>query len=295
MANRGDALPPRGRRPPAPFRRVWQEAAIPEARKRFLPDRWAKVGDVLVLRFPPELRPLQEAVCRAYCRVLRTKAVLDHQGVDGPWREPRTELLHGTGTETLHRENGIRYRLDPRRVMWSSGNGNERIRMGHVVHPGEVVVDLFAGIGYFALPMAIHGQAARVHACEANPVAHGYLVDNVRRNRAAAVAPLLGDCRDVAPAGVADRVVLGYLEGTHRFLPTALRALRPQGGWVHYHEACPDARAVDLERHLETTAADAGLAVRRRTRRRVKSYAPGVGHWVLDALTTARGTPRSRS
>lgn len=277
-----------------PYERVREACRLPGEVKDLLPDRWEKVGEVLLLRFPTALRSHQQAVCRAYASVLGAKAVLDVSGgIEGTLREPRTELLWGEDTETVHVENGVRYRLDPRKVMWSSGNVDERIRMGRTVEEGEVVVDLFAGIGYFALPMAIHGGASRVYACEANPVAHGYLVENVDLNGADAVEPRLGDCRTVAPEGVANRVVLGYLDDTHRFLPAALRALR-RGGWVHYHEAVPDARAGDLVGRLRGAAREAGLTLKALNRRRVKSYAPGVSHWVLDALTVPGGTRRSR-
>lgn len=283
----------RPRRETIPHARIQETAEVPERLRDLLPDRWERVGEVLLLRFPPDLRPHQEAVCRAYASVLGVKAVLDPSGgIGGPWRQPRTELLWGDDTETVHVENGIRYRLDPRQVMWSSGNVDERIRMARTVEEGEVVVDLFAGIGYFALPMAVHGRASRVYACEANPVAHGYLVENIDLNGADAVEPRLGDCRTEAPEGVADRVVLGYLDDTHRFLPTALRALR-RGGWVHYHEAVPDARAAELETHLRGAVGRAGLALKALDRRRVKSYAPGVSHWVVDALTVPGGTRRN--
>lgn len=281
--------------PPTPYRRVRSRAEIPEALKDALPRRWELIGNVLRFRLPGVLRAHTDAVCRAYAEVLGAKAVLDaSEGVSGIYRRPRSDLLWGGPTETTHQENGIRYRLDPSRIMWSSGNVGERIRMGRTARPGETVVDLFAGIGYFALPMALHGRAQRVVACEINPVAYGYLEENVRDNGAHAVEPRAGDCREVAPEDVADRVVLGYLNDTHRFLPTALRSLR-EGGWVHYHEAVPDVRADGMEHHLEGAARREGLRVQEAVRRRVKSYAPGVSHWVLDARLTPVATPRTRS
>ncbi len=271
-------------KPPTPYELIQGAAEIDDDLKRLLPRRWERIGDVLLLKLPGELLTHIEEACRAYAQVLGVKSVLDMSGrVEGPWRIPRYKLLWGTDTDTVHVENGIRFRLDPRKVMFSSGNVSERIRMSKVCEPGEVVVDLFAGIGYFSLPMALHGKASTVYACELNPTAHEYLVDNVRINEAHSVVPLLGDCREVAPEGVADRVVLGYLRETRLYLPKAIKCLK-EGGWVHYHEACPDRAVSCLSTGLKEAAEGGGRRLKREVLHRVKRYAPGVSHWVLDAL-----------
>ena len=48
----------------------------------------------------------------------------------------------------------------------SSGNGTEKARVARRRCEGETVVDLYAGIGYFALPYLVHARAAHLHACE---------------------------------------------------------------------------------------------------------------------------------
>ncbi len=267
-----------------PYQLVQREASLPSEVKARLPRRWEKVGEVLLLRFPQELRPHLEQVCRAYARVLGVKAILEMSGgISGTWREPKVELLWGDNTETVHKENGVCYKLDLRKVMFSSGNIDERVRMSKASQPGEVVVDMFAGIGYFSLPIAVHSRPSRVYACEANPVAFAYLRENIRINEANIVEPIQGDCREAAPEGVADRVILGYLEDTHIFLAKALRTLR-SGGWLHYHEASPDGLAERLDRYLRKAAKSEGASVIGSTLRRIKSYAPGVSHYVLDAV-----------
>jgi predicted RNA methylase len=53
--------------------------------------------------------------------------------------------------------------------MFSAGNAPERHRVASFRCEGEVVVDMYAGIGYFTLPYLIHAGAQLVHACEWNP------------------------------------------------------------------------------------------------------------------------------
>lgn len=55
--------------------------------------------------------------------------------------------------------------------MFSAGNAPERHRVARFRCDGEVVVDMYAGIGYFTLPYLVHARARMVHACEWNPEA----------------------------------------------------------------------------------------------------------------------------
>ena len=55
-----------------------------------------------------------------------------------------------------HKENGIFYCLDITRCMFSSGNVTEKARMGALQCRGEALLDLFAGIGYYTLPLLTH-------------------------------------------------------------------------------------------------------------------------------------------
>jgi len=206
--------------------------------------------------------------------------VLAREGISGEAREPSVRLIAGEGdTETVHTEHGIDYGMDLARVMFSPGNKAERKRMGEVVEPGERVFDMFAGIGYFTLPMAAAG--AQVTATEINPEAFRYLLKNAVNNGVQdRIAAYRADCRDVDTA--ADRVVMGYYDA-HEYLDAALDALEP-GGVVHLHEAVPDDLLWDRPvGHLQDAASSAGREVEILDRRRVKTHSEGVYHVVLDA------------
>lgn len=70
-------------------------------------------------------------------------------------RDSTLELLLGDNGWVTHHENGICYSLDATKCMFSSGNRSEKLRMGQLDCRDEVVVDLFAGIGYFVLPFLV--------------------------------------------------------------------------------------------------------------------------------------------
>lgn len=242
------------------------------------------VGHIAIISLPQQLLPKQAEVARALLRLRGVRTVALREGViSGRYRRPKLKVIAGDpSTETVHRENGCLFKLDVTQVMFSLGNVYERARLPKLVQPGEVVVDLFAGVGQFSIPTAKHARPSQVYVIELNPVAYGYLRENIRLNRVGhIVKPLLGDCSTVAPRRVADRVVLGILHVTHRYLPLALDVLKPSGGIIHYHESVPS--GLRFERPVKRVFdATVGREVEILAKRVVKRYAPGVDHVVVD-------------
>ncbi len=250
-----------------------------------LPKGFERIGHVAIVSIPFELRHRLDDVARALLRIKGIRTVALREGViSGRKRRPNIRVVGGEPTtETVHKENGCNFKLDVAKVMFSSGNLYERARLPKLIADGEVVVDLFAGVGQFTIPIAKHAKPRKVYSIEVNPIAYGYLLQNVRMNYVGhIVEPLMGDCLEVAPRGVADRVIMGLLHVTHRYLPLALEVLRPTGGIIHYHESVPS--KIRFERPVKRLLEVAfGRKIRILQKRVVKRYAPGVDHIVVDA------------
>lgn len=266
-----------------PIEVVRDTAPIPEELKPLLPEKWEQLGDVLLLRLPRELNPFERDIGEAYARALSAKTVLrDIGGITGQYRTPVMRFAWGDDPVALHRENGVLFRLDASKIMFSSGNVDERLRMADTPCDGETIVDMFAGIGYFSLPLAVHQTPKRIVACEINETAFSYLVENIELNKVGQkVEAILGDNRDLPGEGFADRVIMGYVKTTHEFLPTAIRLVK-DGGMLHYHETCPNVLLPDRPvQRLRDSARNCRVEVL--GFREIKSYAPGVSHVVVDA------------
>ncbi len=266
-----------------PIEDILEIAPVPEQLKPALPRKWELFGDVLVLRMDRSLNEFESKIAESYASVLHAKAVLrDVGGVQGEYRQPVLRKILGDDTVAIHLENGIRYKFDVSQIMFSSGNIEERARMAELKCDGETVVDMFAGIGYFSLPLAVYQKPKSVIACELNPVAHAYLVENIRMNGVyGIVRPVLRDNRDLPGADIADRVIMGYVKTTHEFLPTALRLVK-SGGIIHYHETCPN-ELLNQRPVQRLTDAARGYRVEIKRIKGIKSYAPGITHVVVDA------------
>ncbi|MHC1626590.1 MAG: class I SAM-dependent methyltransferase [Methanoculleaceae archaeon] len=244
---------------------------IPERRSPD-PRGYQMLGDVAVIH-GPEPTP---AEIGSIIRRRRPRGIIHISGISGTTRQPRARLVYGTAGEVRHRELGYTYLLNPMEVMFSQGNREEKRRIAALVRRSgrmERVADMFAGIGYFTIP--IGGAGAEVHAMEINPVAYRYLLANIRENGLGArVHAELGDCRELLD-GPYDRVVMGHFDAVG-MLPVVFPHVEA-GSVIHVHATG------DLSSCICSSAEEAGFRADVKVRR-VKKYAPHRWHMVHDVI-----------
>ncbi|XP_008843663.1 tRNA wybutosine-synthesizing protein 2 homolog [Nannospalax galili] len=153
-------------------------------------------------------------------------------------RTPSVTLLLGDHGWVEHMDNGIQYKFDVTQCMFSFGNITEKLRVASLSCVGEVLVDLYAGIGYFTLPFLVHAGAAFVHACEWNPYAVVALRNNLEINGVLDRCQIhFGDNRKLKLTDTADRVNLGLIPSSEEGWPIACQVLRKDvGGILHIHQ-----------------------------------------------------------
>ena len=257
---------------------------IPEGLLRLLPRGWFILGEVIIVKVHPRLRDYESHIGDALLRYYpRCSTVLADEGISGQLRQPVRRTIVGSRSMTRHKENGVVFHLDARVVMFSPGNLRERMRMSRLGQ-GETVVDMFAGIGYFSIPMAVYSRPRKILAIELNPQSYQFLCQNIRANEVQdIVQPILGDCAVKTPRGIADRVLMGMVQVTNRYLETGIAALKP-GGTLHYHQTIPSWQFPEA---AVEEVKDAATAMGRRAEilkcLRVKKFSPGVVHAVIDA------------
>jgi tRNA G37 N-methylase Trm5 len=84
-------------------------------------------------------------------------------------------------------------------VYWNSRLQTEHTRLVNMFQPDELVADVFAGVGPFALPAARKGCA--VLANDLNPESYKYLTVNIENNKVCGPQKNEGICKQHASVG----------------------------------------------------------------------------------------------
>ena len=203
------------------------------------------IGDIALLRIPDALLDSKYLIARAVLDGIKPiKTVLKAGGVTGEFRTRDVEFLMGEEkTRTMYVEHGCRFIVDVNLVYFSPRLSTERLRIANEVSPGEVIVNMFAGIGSFSIITSKIQRDCRVFNIDINPAAHSLALENVKLNHLEnRVIPLLGDAKEVIReklVGTADRILMVLPEKSHLYLKDALIALRPTGGVIHCYTFLP--------------------------------------------------------
>lgn len=107
---------------------------------------------------------------------------IDDVGEENEFRTFRYELLAGPDEMNVEvREQDCTFRFDYSKVYWNTRLSTEHRRLVSKLNLGEVVCDVMAGVGPFALPAA--KKKVWVWANDLNPESYNSLVENANKNK----------------------------------------------------------------------------------------------------------------
>ena len=246
----------------------------------FIPRRWIRLGDAIIIKNAEDRIPDRDALS-LLARKLRAKAVyIDTANTMGTERKPDLRIIYGTNHPVEHRENGVRYLLDPLKVMFSPGNVNARGIMRNMNFEGKTVLDMFAGIGYFSIPCAKYSGSKVVYCSEINRDSYEYLIRNVQINRIGGIIRAANsDCRNAWAEVKADVIVMGHFSSPD-FLSAALLRSH-EGTTIIMHILAPTGKINKETEKIIRKAQEMGYIVHLTGSNRVKSYSPHNWHWQI--------------
>jgi tRNA (guanine37-N1)-methyltransferase len=232
------------------------------------------IGDIAILKLRPEVKAPQAELVDAILEEMRNvKCVYGQEGgIEGEFRLRKLRHLGGEKrTVTMHKENGIRLRLDIETCYFSPRLSTERLRIARLVAPGEKVLNMFAGVGPYSVLIAKRGK---VWSCELNSAAYQFHLENNKLNKVESrVTMLEGDAatlpQRLEPGVRFDRILMPHPSQSNIFLPAAASLLAKEGV-IHYYrhvtgEDVPQAEA-NLAKEIASIAPGLSTASVRKVR-----------------------------
>jgi tRNA (guanine37-N1)-methyltransferase len=240
------------------------------------------IGNVVILEIPNGLEGEKNLIADAALIFTKRKSVYRKKSeIKGVTRTRELEHLAGEdSSETIHQEFGSKFKLDVRKVYFSPRLATERKRIVDQVQDGEIIIDMFTGVGPFAVTIA-RKREVEIYAIDINPEAISYLKDNIKLNTVdERIKPILGDVNEILDHlnVLADRIIMNLPGRAYEFLPLAVEHLKP-GGVLHYYQFSSDFD--EPVRRIKTAARLRRVEIL--DKRRVKSRSPGVWHMGIDA------------
>ncbi len=205
-----------------------------------LPRAYDLIGDIAVLEIPDELTQYSQLIGETFHKIHSNfKTVLAKSGaVSGTTRvREYTHLAGEMKTKTIHTEYGCRLVVDVAKAYFSPRLLEEHNRIAQLVQPGEKVLDMFCGVGPFAIHITKH-KKVKVVAIDINPLAIELLSESIQLNKLVGfIEPIVADAHEYTRTKEAnfDRVIMNHPSGASDFVVDACRVLK-SGGIIHYYD-----------------------------------------------------------
>ena len=214
---------------PADASRIWKRVEI--------------IGDIAIIRRPfnypiEKLKVLAENLIK-YLPYVKSIWLATSE-VKGEYR--LRDFIHLAGeprSTTMYKEHGCAFKVDIKSVYVSPRLGYEHIRIAKQVKSGEIVINMFAGAGLFSILIAKYSKPKKVISIDINPKAIELMRENAKINNVEDVVEIIqGDAGKVIENYycLANRVLMPLPELCYKYLPKAIKALKPHRGYIHVYD-----------------------------------------------------------
>lgn len=199
------------------------------------------IGDIVIIKIPESLNSKKNMIANTLLNKIKPVNTIFQQisPVNGDFRIRKLEFLAGVEkTVTEYKEHGCVFKVDVSKTYFSPRLSTERLRITKLIEEGEVIVNMFAGIGTYSIILAKKNPSCIVYSIDSNPTATELCLTNSKLNKVEnRVIPLLGDANQVIQnklTGVATRVLMPLPEKAYEFIETAVLSLRNRKGIIHF-------------------------------------------------------------
>jgi tRNA (guanine37-N1)-methyltransferase len=217
------------------------ENVLSEKESEDLFSAFDQIGDIIIVRIPDSLLSKKKIIGKTLLEQVKTAKSVFYQSssVEGDFRTRDLEILAGVDkTETEYKEFGCRFIVDVEKAFFSPRLSTERDRIAELVQDGEIVINMFGGVGMFSI-IAAKRKKCTVYNIDINPIAAKLCEKNIELNKklVGKVVSIHGDATKIIEEQFrdqGDRVLMLLPERSDEFLNSAILATK-SNGIIHYY------------------------------------------------------------
>ena len=216
------------------------ENVLSEKESEELFSAFDQVGTIIIVRIPESLLPKKKIIGETLLKQVKTARSVFYQSssVEGDFRTRNLEIIAGEdNTVTEYKEFGCRFIVDVEKAFFSPRLSTERDRIANLVQDGEIVINMFGGVGMFSI-IAAKRKKCTVYNIDINPIAASLCEKNIGLNKLAGnIFSIQGDAAQIIEERLkdkGDRVLMLLPERSDEFLSSAISATK-SNGMIHYY------------------------------------------------------------
>ncbi len=254
------------------------ENLIPKNIFSSLPKSFDIIGDILLIRLNKALLTYKKEIGNALLATNKNvKVVCLIEPVKGELRTRKLEIITGEKrTKTIHKEYGLVFEIDIKKTYFSPRLANERNRISKLVNPGDVVVDMFTGVGPFSIMIAKYSNPKIVYALDKNPYAIKYAKINIKNNKILdKIKVIYTDAKnsDKIIKEKANRIIMNLPFSAYKFFKYALKIAKNRC-IIHYYDILKEDEIEKRIEFLKKVALKNGFVLEKLDVHKIKTYAP---------------------
>lgn len=213
----------------------------------FFPRKIRFLGDIAIVNLSKKLDVIKHEIGNVILSNYEVKSVVNQKGpICSQFRIPNIEVIAGeNSTETTHVEKKCYFKMDLSKTMFCKSNFKEKNRLIRLIKKQNIVIDMFAGLGQFSVPIGVYSHPKRIYSFELNPITQEYLKENIRLNGLEKrVYPIFDDSINVNKYNfekTVDHVIINMPLSvpSKPFLEEGIKVLS-ENGLLHYSDVLED-------------------------------------------------------
>ncbi|HJM25665.1 MAG TPA: class I SAM-dependent methyltransferase family protein [Nitrosopumilus sp.] len=199
-----------------------------------------QIGEIIIVRIPDSLLSKKKIIGETLLKEVKIAKSVFYQAsdVEGDFRTRKLEILAGEdNTKTEYKEFGCKFTVDVENAFFSPRLSTERERIANLIQDGEIITNMFAGVGMFSI-MAAKKKKCTVFSLDINPMASKLCEKNIEQNKLAGnIISINGDASEIIKEQLmdkSDRTLMVLPERSDEFLESAINTTK-NGGIIHYY------------------------------------------------------------